>query len=61
MLVYTEFGLIKALLDTEEANNNVICVVVDVIILIFIDMPDLPYPYNIGLFSVDVMFIIFKL
>ena len=42
-------------------NDNMVCVIVDVIILIIIDVPDLPYPFNIILFGSDIGYISYKL
>ena len=60
-LISTEHGLIKSLLKVEETNNNMMCVVVDMIILIIVDIPDLPYPFDFIMLSMDIMFICFTL
>jgi PAS domain-containing protein len=60
-LISTEHGLIKSLLKIEETNNNMMCVVVDMIILIIVDIPDLPYPFDFIMLSMDIMFICFTL
>ena len=60
-LISTEHGLIKSLLKVEETNNNMMCVVVDMIILIIVDIPDLPYPFNFTLLGMDICYISYKL
>ncbi len=60
-LISTEHGLIKSLLKVEETNNNMMCVVVDMIILIIVDIPDLPYPCNFIMLSGDICYISYKM
>jgi hypothetical protein len=60
-LISTEHGLIKSLLKVEETNNNMMCVVVDMIILIVVDIPDLPYPFDFTMLSMDICYICYKL
>ena len=60
-LIDTEHGLINSLLGEGAKNDNMVCVIVDIIILIIIDVPDLPYPFNIILFGSDIGYICFKL
>ncbi len=60
-LIGTEHGLIKSLLKIEETNNNMMCVVVDMIILIIVDIPDLPYPFDFITLSMDIGYICYKL
>ena len=56
-LMKTEHGLIKNLLKVEETNSNMMCVVVDMIILIVVDIPDLPYPFDFIMLTMDISYI----
>ena len=49
------------MLGSDQVNNNMMCVVVDIIILIIIDIPDMPYPMNGALLSIVIIYICFKL
>jgi hypothetical protein len=59
-IIDTEHGMTQSLLNSDTPNSNMECVLIDMIFLIIIDIPDLPFPFDIFLLSGDASFLLYK-